>query len=561
MAEYAGYVKRGTPINWGTVANDLVKKIGNVEKEQAAFREKYDSIAAKTSAEIGKYEAGQSPQLNDLAYNMIADGRTTLSALHEKLKRREISPDAFNRAAMSMQTQNQEFKTMLNTYNANVADLEKGISDGTLSSLSDFQLDVYQDISDLSNKKFQWASNPDGITNLYVNTIDKDGNPVKQPMSLSSIRDMGNMRYEKYDIDTNLAKSIKSLGVYDINNISDARNNPQYSKWKESLINDATVGDRAATILADYGDFVPYKQGDDIPKDKDGNDIGIEMLLKPNGQYEPNITPELRNKAKTIVDESIEARVGRTESIDYQGQRLELAKEKKATTKAKESETATSLHDTSFEIASGNFAGLDTDKYFGEVDKDSGKTRIYNNKGELLEEFEFGSVQGARSSSKYTKNKVKNPLEAWDKRQKENPIAGFKMGEAVIVEPVVAKIIKPANYKSTLNKIAELDDGKPEKSKKVITSYIKESLGIPDEKEVTGLTFGNEIDVGDGSYDIPVTYKGEVYKINIDNITGVEERADRNEGVLNKLIKELATTTTQRIDPSKLVKREKDDFG
>jgi hypothetical protein len=135
------------------------------------------------------------------------------------------------------------------------------------------------------------------------------------------------------------------------------------------------------------------------------------------------------------------------------------------------------------------------------------------------------------------------------------------MGEAVIVEPVVAKIIKPANYKSTLNKIAELDDGKPEKSKKVITSYIKESLGIPDEKEVTGLTFGNEIDVGDGSYDIPVTYKGEVYKINIDNITGVEERADRNEGVLNKLIKELATTTTQRIDPSKLVKREKDDFG
>ena len=398
MAEYAGYVKRGTPINWGTVANDLVEKIGNVEKEQAAFRDKYDSIAAKTSAEIGKYEAGQSPQLNDLAYNMIADGRTTLSALHEKLKRREISPDAFNRAAMSMQTQNQEFKTMLGTYNANVADLEKGISDGTLSSLSDFQLDVYQDISDLSNKKFQWASNPDGITNLYVNTIDKDGNPVKQPMSLSSIRDMGNMRYEKYDIDTNLAKSIKSLGVYDLNNISDARNNKQYEKWKTSLINDATVGDRAATILADYGDFVPYKQGEDIPKDKAGNNIGIEMVLKPNGQYEPNITPELRGKAKTIVDESIEARVGRTvrpgkDAKDPSGYGNNQINEFKTG------------HDVVWKAAGGDFEGMNLTNYDFAVLKDG--IQVYKKDGgkkrPIGKPLKVGTVETARVLSKYSK--------------------------------------------------------------------------------------------------------------------------------------------------------------
>ena len=398
MAEYAGYVKRGTPINWGTVANDLVEKIGNVEKEQAAFREKYDSIAAKTSAEIGKYEAGQSPQLNDLAYNMIADGRTTLSALHEKLKRREISPDAFNRAAMSMQTQNQEFKTMLNTYNANVADLEKGISDGTLSSLSDFQLDVYQDISDLSNKKFQWASNPDGITNLYVNTIDKDGNPVKQPMSLSSIRDMGNMRYEKYDIDTNLAKSIKSLGVYDINNISDARNNKQYDEWKQSLINDATVGDRAATILADYGDFVPYKQGDDIPKDKDGNNIGIEMVLKPNGQYEPNITPELRDKAKTIVDESIEARVGRTVRPG------KAAKDPSGYSNNQINEFTTG-HDIVWKAAGGDFEGMNLTNYDFKVLKDG--IQVYKKEGgkqrPIGKPLKVGTVETARTLSKYSK--------------------------------------------------------------------------------------------------------------------------------------------------------------
>jgi len=522
MAEYAGYVKRGTPINWGTVANDLVEKIGNVEKEQAAFRDKYDSIAAKTSAEIGKYEAGQSPQLNDLAYNMIADGRTTLSALHEKLKRREISPDAFNRAAMSMQTQNQEFKTMLGTYNANVADLEKGISDGTLSSLSDFQLDVYQDISDLSNKKFQWASNPDGITNLYVNTIDKDGNPVKQPMSLSSIRDMGNMRYEKYDIDTSLAKSIKSLGVYDLNNISDARDNPQYEKWKTSLINDATIGNRAATILADYGDFVPYKQGDDIPEDESGNKIGIEMVLKPNGQYEPNITPDLRDKAKTIVDESIEARVGRTETIDYEGQRLELAKEKAEEQKNKKPPSKFKPEDiegfkTAHEItrlasAGKDFTGMDTKQYLFETEGDKG-INVYSlsdggTKGQLLTKnpLPFGTEKTQRVLSKYTKEFGNKPQANWDlinkQLKKESPKSA---GDVQVNVKEVAKVVEPFKpsqtqtiaieniYSNDMDVTGYASDRNKRAARESLTEFLEPLVG--ENNLVISLADGNNISV------------------------------------------------------------------
>lgn len=308
MAEYAGYVRRETPIDWNSVAGDIVNQLGDVKKDQAAFREKYDKIAAETSAKIGEYEAGQSPQVNDLAYNMISDGRTTLAALHEKLKRREISPDAFNRAAMSMQTQNQEFKNVLSTYNTNVADIEKGIQEGGLSNLSNFQLEQYKDLSDLGNKKFQWSTNPDGITNLYVNTVDEEGNPVKQPMSLSVIRDMGNMRYAKYDLNGELLKSIKSLGIYDIKNIRDARDNPEYENFKQTLVKSAVATDnQTASILADYGDYVPYKEGDEVPEN------GIEMVLQSNGQYEPKITPELKTKAEEIINESIEARVGRTQ--------------------------------------------------------------------------------------------------------------------------------------------------------------------------------------------------------------------------------------------------------
>jgi len=398
MAEYAGYVRRETPIDWNSVAGDIVNQLGDVKKEQAAFREKYDKIAAETSTKIGEYEAGQSPQVNDLAYNMISDGRTTLAALHEKLKRREISPDAFNRAAMSMQTQNQEFKNMLSTYNTNVADIEKGIQEGGLSNLSNFQLEQYKDLSDLGNKKFQWSTNPNGITNLYVNTVDENGNPVKQPMSLSVIRDMGNMRYTKYDLNGELLKSIKSLGIYDIKNIKDARNNPEYKNFKNTLVESAVATDnQTASILADYGDYVPYKEGEPAPAN------GIEMVLQSNGQYEPKITPELKTKAREIINESIEARVGRTET------ERTPPKEKKDGYTTSQINKISEGYDATIAAAGGDFRFMDNEKYnfYKDPDGKGGFTiSVADKKGNTIQSgLERGSQETAKVMAPYYTDK------------------------------------------------------------------------------------------------------------------------------------------------------------
>ena len=91
MAEYAGYVKRPTPINWGEVAGGIVKRMGDIEQEQAAFREKYDTMAAETSQKIGEYEAGKSKAFNNLVYDATAEGRSMLHEMHNKLKRGGIS--------------------------------------------------------------------------------------------------------------------------------------------------------------------------------------------------------------------------------------------------------------------------------------------------------------------------------------------------------------------------------------------------------------------------------------------------------------------------------------
>lgn len=551
MAEYAGYVRRETPIDWNSVAGDIVNQLGDVKKEQAAFREKYDKIAAETSAKIGEYEAGQSPQVNDLAYNMIADGRTTLAALHEKLKRREISPDAFNRAAMSMQTQNQEFKNMLSTYNTNVADIEKGIQEGGLSNLSNFQLEQYKDLSDLGNKRFQWSTNPDGITNLYVNTVDEDGNPVRQPMSLSVIRDMGNMRYAKYDLNGELLKSIKSLGIYDIKNIKDARNNPEYENFKNTLVESAVATDnQTASILADYGDYVPYKEGEPAPAN------GIEMVLKPNGQYEPKITPELKTKAREIINKSIEARVGRTET-EPEVSSTEQTKEEKRKTAA---EQGKSLYESSWGISTGDFSGLDSDKYYAKINKSDNTIEIFNNKGERLESQKIGSPEAAESFSKYTKVRVKDPISVWGKQHKNKDIKieGYDLTEgAVSIEEKPGSFEDPPNFFSKINQISKTESSGNAQQK--TNEYIRSALKLGEKENIPGKINYNP--VGD---DLKITYTNPdgdqteyVLRYDQANIIGSvsDEVIKSNKEQLNALLTEMVTERTISIDKSKLVKR------
>jgi len=326
-AKYAGYVRRDTPIDWSQVASDVVDKLGDIEKDKAAFREKNDKLAADAIAKVSEYEAGQNPELNQLAYDMIADGRSTISSLHDKLKRREISPDAYNRALMSMQEQNASFQNILTTYNTDLERINKGLDDGTLGAGSQWMVDKLADLSDLRDKKFQWVPNKNGITNLYITSVDEDGNMTKEPMSLGSVRDLGKTDFVKYDLAGDVNKLVKSMEVYTdpSGRIRDVRQNDEYKDAKQATINAALATDnQVLSILTDYGDYTIYGEGDEVPSERgvipdyETNEFvegdinkGVKMVLNRNGQYVPEITPELRKKAAEIVDKNIEGRVGR----------------------------------------------------------------------------------------------------------------------------------------------------------------------------------------------------------------------------------------------------------
>ena len=399
-AKYAGYVRRDTPIDWSQVASDVVDKLGDIQKDKAAFREKNDKLAADAIATVSEYEAGQNPQLNQMAYDMIADGRSTISALHDKLKRREISPDAYNRALMSMTQQNNTFKEVISTYNADLETLNKGLADGTLGSGSAWVADKLSNIADLRDKKFQWVPDRNGMTNLYVTSVDEDGNMVKKPMSMNSVKDLGKTEFKKYNLEGNIDKLLKGMQTYTdpSGRIKDVRENPKYQDAKQATIKVAVTGDdQALSILTDYGDYKIYGEGDEVPEK------GVKMVLNTNGVYVPEITPELRKKAAEIVDKNIEGRVGRIVT-PYTPRRGD--DKDPSGYSSKDIARISEGYDATISASEGDFKFMDNTKYkfFKDPDGKGGFTITVTDKKSdkiLLSGLESGSRETAKALAPY----------------------------------------------------------------------------------------------------------------------------------------------------------------
>jgi len=310
MAEYAGYVRRQPPINWGTVAGDIVNKMGDIEKEQAAFREKYDTMAADISKEIGEYEAGKSPAFNDLVYSATAEGREMIAEMHNKLKRREISPDEFNRMKMSISNQWSDFSTLTKNYNEAVAGTMEGLQNGELSGVSQWALDQFGELANLKNKRLQWMPNENGYTNLYVTSTDDEGNMSGEPTSVTTLTNPGNLAYLRVDVPKEVSQYADKLATYQVGRTSSPKERKGYEKYLNKSI-DAIVSDDddVASILSEYDGTEFYKSSEDAIEG------GIEMTTDENGNWKTVITDEQRERAKEIVREQFEFQVPYTKTF------------------------------------------------------------------------------------------------------------------------------------------------------------------------------------------------------------------------------------------------------
>ena len=395
---YAGYVKRPTPINWGAVAGDIVNRMGDVEKEQEAFREKYDTLANDLYNKFGEYEAGKDQQMNQFIYNGIAAGRDVLSALHQKLKRREISPDDFNRATMSMSSEMDKLKTLTDNYDAAIVATIEVIDNGKLDNvLSGWALEKFGNLSNLGGKNLQWMPGQDGYTPLYVN---EEGKP---PTSLDVATNPANLIFNKVDLIEQLKPATGAIGDYKIAIANGKLNDPtaraNYKNFRQELINEILSDSKAvASVLAQYGGYKPYAEGDKVPNK------GIKMQISANGkEFDPQVEG-LTKTAEGIVGNFID------QMVDYDETKYKVTPSKTTPTYTEEelalfSEGYNATWSATNAVDQKGFKFMDNKRYNFDIESDNTIT-VTNKDGEvMIEGLERGSAETAKALAPYYSEK------------------------------------------------------------------------------------------------------------------------------------------------------------
>jgi hypothetical protein len=150
----------------------------------------------------------------------------------------------------------------------------------------------------------------DGYTNLYVTSVDDEGNMVGDPTSVTSLTNPGNLMFKKVDLPGATAQFTSTVAAFQRGRTTDPRLNPEYDNAKKKALNAVTAtNDDVLSILVDYGDkdgnrYTLYKEGEEVPE------YGIKMVMDENQNWVPEIDDTLTDKAKETVDSMFEAQMG-----------------------------------------------------------------------------------------------------------------------------------------------------------------------------------------------------------------------------------------------------------
>lgn len=311
---YAGYVKRATPINWGAVAGDIVNKMGDVEKEQEAFREKYDTLASDLIKETSEYEAAKNPNLDEKLFEATVAGKDLINSMHNKLKRREISPSQMGMLKTSMSTEWAEFNNIVKNIDAGLTAALEGVNDGVNGAGTLWAVEQYNNLTQLKNSQPIWSPSENGYANLYMQKLDNNGNPIKGGLtSTRTLKNPNNLIFRDAKLDDKVSEfqdfikpGIPYITVGNVTTV-DPKGKPEYESAANGFIVDM-IGTKekpalkqALSVLSDYGDYVPYGEGETPP----ANGKGILIKVGANGEYVPQITDALYDVAEQIVRDKV----------------------------------------------------------------------------------------------------------------------------------------------------------------------------------------------------------------------------------------------------------------
>ena len=298
--------------DWSKVTGDISDKLVRIQKERQAKRDEQDRKTQESLTKLEDIEMGESQTMNELKLKAVEDSKRYLLEQDKLMKQNKLDP---TQRLITLQTQMDDWKAFSNVTNEwdkNYSEYLTRMEDGTSAGMEQAMAEWNEEFGNIANKAVK-TNNENG--RLYLTTTDGSG----EPLSINALNNRLKDRVNKYDVNGEVQNQVQKLGqvVKIINkdgilSMDDVRENPVYEEAKEKMIEALLGSDRdTSSILSDYVGGYSFTRDKSMQGKEDEN--GNEMILltaDKNGTYQPEFTPEQKEKAEKYVDLQLEMQLG-----------------------------------------------------------------------------------------------------------------------------------------------------------------------------------------------------------------------------------------------------------
>jgi hypothetical protein len=209
---YYGY-KRGDDskiVDWSSVSSDITEKLGDVEAQRAAQREKLEGEMAAAQQSINDIPMGNYEDVNNFMLKFSNAAAEQMRVNNTLLRNGQMKPSEYTPFRQNVMDAAVSYKKIAENYNGMMDEFTLRQQENKAGELEAWQAGIVQDMADLSNT----IPVIDPVTGKVFNApIGADGKPdMKKAMAVRDMMNMAHQKYDRFDMEAQLNPIVDKYG-------------------------------------------------------------------------------------------------------------------------------------------------------------------------------------------------------------------------------------------------------------------------------------------------------------------------------------------------------------
>ena len=349
---YFGYVPPDNTLDWAKLTGGLVDTITGISEERKEERNALDQINIENQKIVSTVDRYSDPTLDQFVLSASEQGRSVMKTWNTQLKNREIKPAEYRNRMNNLMTNWAQFGTATKTFNSRIQEALKRSElgedgDSVASGYELYKIKQLAEYGNLKNKKAfidpQTGNIMSGILNEQTGLVDPStlvtGAALNNPENLQANKVNVNKlvsysvkNWEPYILESGtittggkgmnpfLAKAMSTLTASIMTTpeaiasiLDDNQAEYEIEYWttqdeKKSVINKMISEQNAARQKMDQD---PMTEDESNKYIEENSWTMIQNSRDGNGVMRPLITKDQSDKAKEIIENNINAQIGK----------------------------------------------------------------------------------------------------------------------------------------------------------------------------------------------------------------------------------------------------------